>query len=73
MSPGRWRPAPPVFARFPAAPLAVRWRTWLEATWTLVAPPPVPYDSPAYWDEAQEVLRGAGEQGADAGAKEDRG
>ncbi|CAH1090969.1 vanadium-dependent haloperoxidase [Candidatus Nitrotoga sp. 1052] len=57
MAPGHWRPAPPVFARFPAAPLAARWRTWLEATRALGAPPPVLYDSPAYWEETQEVLR----------------
>lgn len=57
MTPGHWRPAPPVFARFPTAPLAARWRTWLEATRALKAPPPVLYDSPAYWDETQEVLQ----------------
>lgn len=57
ITPGHWRPAPPVFARFPTAPLAARWRTWLEATRALSAPPPVLFDSPAYWDETQEVLR----------------
>jgi len=57
MTPGRWKPAPPVFARWPAEPLAAGWRTWLEATRTLDALPPVRYDTPAYWQEAEEVLQ----------------
>lgn len=57
LTPGGWKPAPPVFARFPAEPLAARWRTWLEATRSLDAAPPVLYDTPAYWREVQEVLQ----------------
>lgn len=57
-APSRWRAAPPMNIYTPAEPLARHWRTWaLRDGGEIQPPPPVPYDSPAYWREAEEVLR----------------
>lgn len=56
MSPGRWRATPPLWSPWPVEPLAARWQPWVSESTGLDVPPPVPYDTPAYWQEAQEVL-----------------
>ena len=60
-APGRWRPTPPINAFNPLEPLAGEWRPWVLADGAAVAPPdPVPYDSPRFWKEVDEVKRVAG-------------
>ena len=57
IKPGGWRPAPPLNAYNPVEPLAPRWRTWVLARPDAFAvPPPVAYDTDAFWQEAREVL-----------------
>jgi hypothetical protein len=54
--PGSWRPTPPIFAFDPMEPLAGEWRTWvLRDGAQLQPPPPVEFDSDAYWAEVTEV------------------
>jgi membrane-associated phospholipid phosphatase len=56
-APGRWRATPPLNAYDPLEPLAANWMTWvLKDGGELRPPPPVPYDSPDLWREAEEVL-----------------
>jgi hypothetical protein len=56
-APGRWRAAPPLYAYDPLEPLAAFWGTWvLKDGGEVQPPPPVVYDTPAYWREAEEVL-----------------
>jgi hypothetical protein len=55
-APGRWRPTPPIHSFNPLEPLAGEWRPWVLAHGGAVEPPePVPYDSPAFWKEVEEV------------------
>ena len=57
-APGRWRPTPPLNAYNPLEPLAAQWRTFaLRDAQEFEPPPPVPFDSEAYWAEAVEVKR----------------
>ena len=56
-APGIWRAAPPLYAYDPLEPLAASWATWVLKDSGEVQPsPPVAYDTPAYWREAEEVL-----------------
>jgi membrane-associated phospholipid phosphatase len=56
-APGRWRAAPPLYAYDPLEPLAASWATWvLKDGAEVQPPPPVVYDTPAYWRETEEVL-----------------
>jgi membrane-associated phospholipid phosphatase len=56
-APGLWRAAPPLHAYDPLEPLAGFWATWvLKDGGEIQPPPPLAYDSPAYWREAEEVL-----------------
>ena len=58
--PGMWRAAPPMNIHDPAEPRAGEWRTWvLKSGAELEPPPPIPYDSAAYWAEVDEVRRTA--------------
>lgn len=55
--PGSWRAAPPLHAYDPLEPLAASWGTWVLKDGGEVQPqPPVAYDTPEYWHEAEEVL-----------------
>ncbi len=55
--PGVWRATPPLHGFDPLEPLAAQWTTWvLRDGGELQPPPPVVYDSPAYWAETAEVL-----------------
>jgi len=57
-APGKWRASPPINIYNPAEPRAGEWRTWaLKDGAELLPPPPVPYDSEAFWKEVDEVLR----------------
>lgn len=57
LAPGNWRAAPPLHAYDPLEPLAVSWGTWVLKDGGEVQPqPPVAYDTPEYWREAEEVL-----------------
>jgi hypothetical protein len=57
-APGRWRPTPPINSYNPLEPLAGEWRPWVLPNGAAVEPPePVPYDSPAFWKEVEEVKR----------------
>lgn len=56
--PGRWRPTPPINSYNPLEALAGEWRPWVLPNGAAVEPPaPVPYDSPAFWKEVEEVKR----------------
>jgi hypothetical protein len=56
-APGSWRAAPPLHAYDPLEPLAASWGTWVLKDGGEVQPqPPVAYDTPEYWREAEEVL-----------------
>lgn len=56
-TPGTWRAAPPLNVYDPLEPLAASWTTWvLKDGGEIQPPPPVAYDTPAYWREAEEVL-----------------
>ncbi len=56
-APGSWRAAPPLYAYDPLEPLAAFWATWvLKDGAEVQPPPPVAYDTPAYWREVEEVL-----------------
>jgi hypothetical protein len=57
-APGRWRPTPPVEAFNPLEPLAGEWKPWvLSDGGEITPPPPVPHDSPRFWQELDEVRR----------------
>ena len=57
-APGRWRPTPPINAFNPLEPLAGEWQTWVLASGAEVEPrEPVPYDSPRFREELEEVAR----------------
>lgn len=57
-TPATWRAAPPLNLYQPVEPLAGQWRRWLPtAADDLRPPPPLPYDSAAYWNEVDELLR----------------
>jgi len=57
-APGRWRPTPPINAFNPLEPLAGEWLPWVLASGGAVEPlGPVPYDSPRFWEEVEEVRR----------------
>ena len=56
--PGIWRAAPPVNIHDPTEPRAGQWRPWaLLHGAEIEPPPPIAYDSPAYWAEVEEVRR----------------
>lgn len=58
--PGLWRSAPPMHIHDPAEPRAGEWRTWvLKSGAEIDPPPPVEYNSAAYWAEVDEVRRTA--------------
>lgn len=55
--PGVWQAAPPMNIYDPAEPHAPQWRTWvLKSADEIEPPPPLQYDSPAFWAEVEEVL-----------------
>jgi hypothetical protein len=55
-APGLWRPTPPIHSFNPLEPLAGEWRPWVLAHGGEVEPPePVPYDSPSFRKEVEEV------------------
>lgn len=55
--PGAWRATPPLHGYDPLEPLAAQWTTWVLRDGAEVQPPPpVVYDTPAYWAETAEVL-----------------
>ena len=57
-APGRWRPTPPINCFNPLEPLAGEWRPLVLLDGAAVEPPePVPYDSPTFWKEVEEVKR----------------
>lgn len=57
---GMWRAAPPLNIHDPVEPRAGEWRPWvLKSAAEIEPPPPVPYDSAAYWAEVDEVRRTA--------------
>lgn len=56
VTPGRWRPTPPLNIHPPAEPLAGDWLPWVAATGEIDAPPPPAFDSPRYRQEVEEVL-----------------
>jgi hypothetical protein len=57
-APGRWQPTPPIHSFNPLEPLAGEWKTWVLPSGAAVEPPePIPYDSPAFWNEVEEVRR----------------
>ena len=57
-APGRWRPTPPINSFNPLEPLAGEWQRWVLPRGDAVEPPePVPYDSPTFWKEVEEVKR----------------
>jgi PAP2 superfamily len=59
-APGRWVPTPPIHSYNPLEPLAGEWRPWVLPHGGALEPPePVPYDSPAFWKEVEEVRRTA--------------
>ncbi|MBX9904086.1 MAG: vanadium-dependent haloperoxidase [Burkholderiales bacterium] len=54
--PGIWRSTPPMNIHDPAEPRAGEWRPWvLKSGAEFEPPPPVTYDSAAYWSEVEEV------------------
>lgn len=56
-APDRWRATPPLYVYDPLEPLAGGWATWvLKDGGEIQPPPPVVYDTPAYWREVEEVL-----------------
>lgn len=56
--PGRWRSAPPLNLYNPLEAFAGKWRPWvLESGGEINPPLPVLFDSEAYWQEAEHVLR----------------
>jgi PAP2 superfamily len=58
--PGMWRAAPPMNIHDPVEPRAGEWHPWvLKSGAEIEPPPPVPYDSAAYWAEVDEVRRTA--------------
>ncbi len=59
-APGGWRPTPPIHSYNPLEPLAGEWRPWVLPHGGALEPPePVPYDSPEFWKEVEEVRRTA--------------
>lgn len=56
--PGVWRAVPPLNAYDPLEPNAGGWRTWILRDGSEIEPPPpIPFDSPAYWAEMREVYK----------------
>jgi hypothetical protein len=54
--PGVWQAAPPMNIYDPTEPHAPQWRTWvLKSADEIEPPPPLQYDSPAFWAEVEEV------------------
>jgi PAP2 superfamily len=54
--PGVWRASPPINMYDPVEPHAGAWRTWvLKNGAELEPPPPLEFDSAAYWAEVDEV------------------
>jgi hypothetical protein len=57
---GMWRAAPPMNIHDPVEPRAGEWRPWvLKNGAEFEPPPPIVYDSAAYWAEVDEVRRTA--------------
>lgn len=55
--PGLWRAAPPLNLYDPTEAFAGEWRPWvLRDGGEIEPPPPVVFDSPEYWREAEQVL-----------------
>jgi hypothetical protein len=56
--PGVWRASPPLNMYDPAEPHAGQWKTWaLKHGGELEPPPPLEYDTAAYWAEVDEVRK----------------
>jgi hypothetical protein len=54
--PGVWQASPPMNIYDPTEPHAPQWRTWvLKSADEIEPPPPLQYDSSAFWAEVEEV------------------